>query len=271
MGTLLLVTDKVANLTGRCRIYETLYLPTNRNDSDDGSSSSSRSLGRGAKGLDPAGKELATGLLLLYTAVLRLLAAALHLYNKNTASRALRALLDLAKVTDLLGDCQTLEARVDIEASNCERASSATRHEQLHASLQALLQALQAPVLRTDTHVAAVWERSGAAQHAAIMRWTLHVTHEDMHGAARHGRTPGTTEWLLAHERFVKWRNCSASTILWLHGIRKFRFVPWVSAPSAPYAIMWSRLLIVQGLGAMGHSGRRQDEAGIKSRRLAYR
>jgi hypothetical protein len=229
MGILLLAADRVAHLTGRCHIYEKLYLQTkddcggsSSSSNSSSSNSSSQNPGRGADDFYPAKTGLETALVLLYTAVLRLLAAALHLYNKNTASRALRAMLEPAKVTDLLDECQTLEARVDIDAGNCERASNAVRHEQQHASLRALLQAFEAPILRTDARVADVWERSNAAQHAAILRWTSHIAHEDMHNAARHGRTPGTAEWLLAHQRFVEWRSCSASMILWLHGIRMF-------------------------------------------------
>jgi hypothetical protein len=210
-----------------------LYLSTNGGGSSSSSSSSNQSPGRGADGLGPAREVLETALVLMYIAVLRLLAAALHLYNKNPASRTLRALLDPAKVTDLLAECQTHETLVDIEAGNCERARSAAQHEQLHESLHVLLRAFQAPFMRTDARVADVWERSNATQHAAILCWTSHVAHEDMHGAARHGRTPGTAEWLLAHERFVEWRNCSASTILWLNGIRTSGVLwPWSRRPT---------------------------------------
>jgi hypothetical protein len=236
MSTINLAADKVANLTGSCRIYEMLYLPNNCDGSS--SSSSSQSPGHGADGIHPARKEFAAALLGLNIAVLRLLAAALYLYNKNAALQALRALLDLAKVTNLLGNCQTLKARINIEAGNCERASSAARHKQLHVLLQALLQAFQAPVLRIDARVATVWERSNAAQRAAILRWTTRIAHGNMHGAVRHGQTPGAAKWLLAHERLVEWRSCSASTILWLHGIWKPHLC-WELAPPAIYAMMW--------------------------------
>jgi hypothetical protein len=43
-----------------------------------------------------------------------------------------------------------------------------------------------------------------------------------VHETARAGRTPKTGQWLLAHTSFREWRNCSASTILWLHGMCKF-------------------------------------------------
>jgi hypothetical protein len=210
MGALLIAADMAAYLTGRCRIYEALYLCRGSSGSIPNNDSSNDAASQAQSGLEAA-------LVPLYTAILRLLASAISLYGKSTASRALRAVIDPNKVTDLVADCQALEARVDIEAGNCERASN----EQRHTELLELLDTYRAPIARMDVRVAELWERAGAASRRDVMCWASSIPYEKVHETARVGRTPHTAQWLLAHERFREWRDCSASMILWLHGIRK--------------------------------------------------
>jgi hypothetical protein len=206
MGVLLMAADKAAYLTGRCRIYEILYLHSGV-DSDSCVSLAAAQAQRG----------LAGALTDLYTAILQLLANAIHLYGKSTPARAFRAIVEPTKVTKLVDECQALETRVDIEASNCERASSATRD----AALLKLLETYRKPIARTDERVAQLWLRADADYRHQVMCWVSGIPYEKVHETARAGRTPNTGQWLLAHPRFRDWRDCSASTILWLHGMRK--------------------------------------------------
>jgi hypothetical protein len=210
MGALLMAADKAAYLTGRCRVYEALYL---RGSGGDHSSDASLAASQAQVGLKKALTEL-------YAAILRLLAFAILLYGKSTAARAIRAIIDPNKVTDLVDDCQALEARVDIEAGNCERALNEARH----SSLVELLDKYRAPVARTDARVAELWGRADASGRHDVMCWASSIPYAKVHATARAGRTSATGEWLLAHERFREWRDSSASMIMWLHGIRKSRF-----------------------------------------------
>lgn len=45
----------------------------------------------------------------------------------------------------------------------------------------------------------------------------------------RKGWTQGTGQWFLDHSQYREWRDSSASTILWLHGPRKFWHVKQVT------------------------------------------
>jgi hypothetical protein len=212
MGALLIAANKAAYLTGRCRIYEVLYLRR----SDDNTSDNYNSTDNFAA--TPAQRGLKGALTDLYKAILQLLANAIHLYGKSSASRALRAVIDPTKVTDLVDECTALETRVDIKASNCQRDLSTTRH----AVLLKLLETYQKPIARTDERVAKLWLRADTDYRHQVMCWASSIPYEKVHDTARAGRTPNTGQWLLAHACFREWRDCSASTILWLHEMRKF-------------------------------------------------
>jgi hypothetical protein len=217
MGALLVTADKAANLIGRCRIYESLYL---RGDGCTAGSGSGSGSGHPSSIAELAECKLKTALVALYTVVLRLLATTIYLCGRSTATRALRAIFDPSKLENLLLECQALEARVDTEVSNCERARSAERHAQQHADLHTLLGAFRAPIVRSDGRVAELWRRAGREHLSSMLCWASDIPYELAHATAREGRTPNTAMWILRHERFREWRASSASTILWLHGIR---------------------------------------------------
>jgi hypothetical protein len=220
MGALLMAVDKVAYLTGRCRIYEALYL----HGGDENASDVSLAATKAQNGLTSA-------LLELYIAILQLLANAIHLYGKSTAARAFRGIINPTEVTDLVAQCQALEARVEVEAGNCERASSATRH----TALLKLLEAYQAPIARIDARVAELWLRADAAYRHQVKCWASSIPYEMVHETALAGRTPGTGQWLLGRACFREWRDSSASTFLWLHGIRKSTGRPPPSSRSSAF------------------------------------
>ncbi len=73
MGALLMAADKTAYLTGRCRIYETLYL-SDYAPGDKGDASLA---------VTQANHQLTAALTYLYTAILRLLATAIHIYTNR--------------------------------------------------------------------------------------------------------------------------------------------------------------------------------------------
>lgn len=204
MGDLLVGTEKVTYLVNRCKIYETLYIY-------------SASPGQALNNLRAA-------LVAIYATILRFLASANQLYDKNTVSRAAHAVLNTDKVRNFIQTCQSLEERVDVEANNCERTYSHAAHTKLSEHMERLKQLLKEigePILRIDGRVAALWENLDLSERFEILCWTSDVQYEGNHKAAREGRTAGTGQWLLVHERYCQWRKSSASMILWLHGIRK--------------------------------------------------
>ena len=199
MGALLIGVEKVAYLINRCKIYETLYLPN-------------KQFGQAGIDPEPAVANLESALVTLYATMLRFLATASRLYDKSFGARAVRGILNVEEVTDFVAECQRLETRVDIEASNCDRTCSQTTHKKLAS--------LQEPIMRTDFRVAALYDKLNESERCEILTWVSDIPYESNHYTARRGRTDGTGEWLLRHDRYREWRGSSASTILWLHGIR---------------------------------------------------
>jgi hypothetical protein len=136
MGTLLIGVEKVTYLTNRCRIYEILYL-------HDGQS-------------EEAVANLESALIALYATMLRFLAHMIRLYEKGFGNRALSGVLNPDKLTSFVDECRELEARVDIEASMCERTLSRTvraRLDEREERLRQLLAGLQDPIMRVDSRM----------------------------------------------------------------------------------------------------------------------
>jgi hypothetical protein len=205
MGALLVSVEKVTYLTNRCTIYELLYRP----------------------GTTPGQllHNLHAALVVLYAAILRLMALAHRLFAKNTATRAVHALINPGEVSDFLAKCQGLETRVEIEAQNCERMRSQEVDANLQisiCSLQKLLESLQKPILRTDERVSSFLEKVDRRERLEILEWISNIRYGTNHETVKDNRTQSTCEWLLSHKRYLEWQDTSSSIILWLHGTRRF-------------------------------------------------
>jgi hypothetical protein len=229
MGALLIGVEKVTYLINRCKIYEILYLRDKRPweavaDLEPAETNPDLAM----KNPDPAMKtpesavaNLESALVMLYAAMLRFLSTANQLYDKNVAARAIHGILNPDKVVSFVDECRSLERRVDIEASNCERTYSRAKLGECGERLKQLLAGLQEPIVRVDSRVAALHDRLNESERSEILTWVSDIQYESNHYTARKERTDGTGEWLLRHERYQEWRRSSASTILWLHGIRR--------------------------------------------------
>lgn len=72
--------------------------------------------------------------------------------------------------------------------------------------------------------ISKLWDLSNAEERRKILQWASDIACQDHHNLARSGRTSDTGEWLLRHKEYERWRSANESMILWLHGIRKFRY-----------------------------------------------
>lgn len=64
------------------------------------------------------------------------------------------------------------------------------------------------------------------AERTKILLWLSEVAYATYHPNAQKGHVKGTGEWLFRGEGFRRWQPSSASTILWLYGIRKIFSLP---------------------------------------------
>ncbi len=203
-GALLVGLEKVSHLVSRCNMYEALY----------------RTSMQGEEALT----DLERSLVGLYTVILEFLATASRFVAKCGPLRAVHAVFNPDEVAKFVEDCEKQALSLEAAASNCERAlqqHAHTAHSADIAQLQLLLAKLHAPLVRVDDHIEALLVRSSESERCAILQWVSSIPYESNHFAAKKGRTHGTAEWILAHSKFREWRATSASTLLWLHGIRK--------------------------------------------------
>lgn len=203
MGALLIGVERVVCLINRCKIYEILYI----HDKQPGK----------------AQENLESALVALYAAMLRFLADANRLYTRSGV-RVFYGILNPDQVVGFIKECDELEIRVDIEASNCERTYSRTERAKMDERgerFKQLLVDLREPIMRVDSRVAALFSRSNETESCNILTWISSIPHKKNHLTARGGRTNGTGKWLLTNARYQDWRRSSSSTILWLHGIRR--------------------------------------------------
>jgi hypothetical protein len=201
MGALLVSIEKVTCITDRCAIYESLYRPETTPE---------RVL-----------RNLYSALVKQYAEILRLIALSHRLFAKNSASQALHALINPSEVSGLVVKCQELEAGVDIEAQNCERARNRegdTKAQELLEKTQVLLESLRKPIIRTDERVSHFLEKVEEKELLEVLDWISKILYRKNHDSVREQRTKDTCEWLLRRKSYLEWQDTSSSLILWLHG-----------------------------------------------------
>src|SRR5947209_4907398 len=99
------------------------------------------------------------------------------IYTTKLLLRSLNAFWDPNDIVDFEKRCQDLEARVDIEAENCERfynrieRAASSQHIKTLTGLLEELKELKHPIGRIDTGVAALWSRSNESERSKILKW----------------------------------------------------------------------------------------------------
>jgi hypothetical protein len=194
MGALLVGLEKVVSVVNRCKVYESLSLLNIQ-------------AGETGQAMDNVKAALQS----LYAAILRFLSCAISFYQKNTGLRIFSAFLQPERVSTLVKEFPTLEQGVDYEVGNWERMHGRTWQRRIDDR-----------IFRIDSQVAALWDTSSQRDQCQLLTWISEIAYEEIHNSAKEGRIPATGEWLLDHPKYREWNSSSASTILWLHGIRKF-------------------------------------------------
>jgi Cdc6-like AAA superfamily ATPase len=200
MGDLVFACEKLSCLISRGAVYERLYQP--------------RTIPKDIIA------NLHHALIGLYAAVLRMIALCHGLFLKNTAKRALHAFFHPGDVKAELGECEKLEAQVEYEANNCERARSQEEDEES----KKLLHILQQPILRTDKNVLSLLEKVGEKEQLEVLDWLSKVLYGKHHKTVKERRTANTCGWLLDHSRYQEWQQASGSIVLWLCGTGEIKF-----------------------------------------------
>lgn len=54
-----------------------------------------------------------------------------------------------------------------------------------------------------------------------VFHWISRIEYKKHHEGLSQSVLPGSGEWLLRSTEYIQWGQSSASSVLWLHGIRK--------------------------------------------------
>ena len=205
MAALLVGVEKVSSMISRCKIYELLYI---HNGFPNESS-----------------QNLEIALVSAYAVVQRFLVNAYRLSNKKAASYTLHALLNPTKIADFVNDCTVQETQIEIAAGVCQRVY--TKEANLESVKR--VEVLRQHLLNFEEHlsglisrVAVMFTQLEASRQSKILQWISPIPYHDSHVSARERRTEGTGQWLLRDSQFCTWQKSKSSTILWLHGARRY-------------------------------------------------
>jgi hypothetical protein len=174
MGARLVGVEKVAHITSRCHTYKALYCQELQGEA--------------------ALSDLEASLVALYKVVLTFLSQALKLFGSSGTRRAMNAALNPGALEEVITKLETYEAAVERSASNCEHVFQQTAHGEHVKRLQLLRTQFRAPLLRIDSGVEALLDRSDQRDRVAALQWVLEVPYESKHIAAHEGRTENTAK-----------------------------------------------------------------------------
>lgn len=162
-----------------------------------------------------ARRNLRQALIELYIVILKFLATAIRVYEKNSIQRTFAAWTSDALLR-FEKDCQDLEIRAESEARNCDRSA--------FSEILTVLQSL--PVIQDfadsiSSKITLTWELLQEKEMGAILAWVSGIPYEDHHKAACKDRTENTGGWIFKEKRYQEWYTSQDSAVLWLHGIRQ--------------------------------------------------
>ncbi|KAF2463404.1 uncharacterized protein BDR25DRAFT_362944 [Lindgomyces ingoldianus] len=164
------------------------------------------------QGVSEATKELERALVKLYAKVLSYLSKAKQYLEKGTAKRMLKnGLLAETQLDSCLKDIRAAETDVGRSVPSVDR----NELKDLLARMDAPLRRVNHDLKNIDDYLQG-WYSS---KRTTVLQWLSPEPYMKYHNQAKQGVLPGTGQWLLSDSIFKKWKEESASSILWLHGI----------------------------------------------------
>lgn len=167
----------------------------------------------------------------LHVIIFEFLTRAIQLYQVNTVTRSFDAIWKPEDVANFESECHSIEERVEIEATNCDRLLSGIEREaaaRCRVDLQSVLNDLMElrnvkdSVEKVHMEISMLWNTSIEDKQAEILEWISKIPYIDNQRIASEGRTKDTGEWIFHHPQYQEWNTSHQSMILWLHGIRMF-------------------------------------------------
>ncbi|KAJ3546613.1 hypothetical protein NM208_g1914 [Fusarium decemcellulare] len=153
-------------------------------------------------------KELRKALVKLYASILSYLTKAGAYYSESTFKRILKNGFLVSSELSSAYDTIT-QAQGDVNWFQLK-----TRDD-----LRVMLETLDAPVRRWNESYEHIANHIDATRRRDILESISSQPYKQHHSREMSEVMPCTGAWLLQHSTYVQWKNDSASSILWLHGI----------------------------------------------------
>ncbi|KAJ5837197.1 hypothetical protein N7447_003223 [Penicillium robsamsonii] len=208
--------ETLALITTRYSILENIYLPST------------------GQALSSAQSKLCDALVALYSESLKYLDDIGKYYERSTAKRIARSLVDSShSVETILKSISTKEAEVEKIAQTVQTEILKEKSDQLGQSLivyqnegrssveslKNLFHSLEAPLIRLSDPLVQFQELLDLQERRRFLMWLSNESYKLQHETTYKEVVPGTAHWILSHKEYQSWQASSVCSTLWVHGI----------------------------------------------------
>ncbi|KAL8917787.1 MAG: hypothetical protein Q9172_005689 [Xanthocarpia lactea] len=163
-------------------------------------------------------------MILLYAEILTFLAKASNYFRKSKRERVVGSIFkfsaddQMAKISSLdsqiskLTDIFSIDLQIDLTSKHNEVTNRIT-------AMISLLASFDEPIKRLVADSTLTTQRLREKEQIRLLRWLSLVPCSAHHRSHSEKRIPGSGQWLLKHDEYLRWRNMSSSTIFLLCGI----------------------------------------------------
>ncbi|ORX98360.1 hypothetical protein BCR34DRAFT_577292 [Clohesyomyces aquaticus] len=152
----------------------------------------------------------------LYARTLVFLSTAKQYLEQGIVKRTLKSAF--LTETDLGSGLNEIKA-AEMDVVRCMVLVERMDNTKNHTKLVDLLMRIKKPLRRMDDGLNKIHDDLQASKRVEIIQWLSPEPYMQYHKQAIQGVLTGTGQWLLSDPVFKKWKDDSASSILWLHGI----------------------------------------------------
>ncbi|KAI0105523.1 hypothetical protein GGR51DRAFT_192292 [Nemania sp. FL0031] len=218
-GHVIVSLENMASIVAQCHVIEAVYL------------------GRREWDFPELSIQVTESVINLYAAILHYLADIMEYLGLGTRKRILRsigqsqedfqakyspvvhALDNFGRLTGL-AQAANLEHGLDL-LRNIEKQlkRKITHFDKDSELLKASIDQLRQPMNRIDTRLQEICDDLEREQRASILQAISIVPYGSHHKTSRKGRLEGSGTWFIEKPEFIKWKGCSYSSVIWLHGI----------------------------------------------------
>ncbi|CAI6226816.1 unnamed protein product [Periconia digitata] len=185
---------RIAELICRSAVTESLYL----------------------HGTSKAAAELERAMVQLYANILVYLSRGKQYLEQVGAKRTIQStFLADTELTSKLSEIQIAESDIN----RCMALVDWNDSIDNHSKLAELLDRIDQPLRRMDSDLRNIRDDLEVSKRRKILKWLSSEPYTRHHKQTKQDVLTGTGQWLLSDPVFRRWKDDSASSILWLHGI----------------------------------------------------